>query len=51
MYDRDIPTALKKAKDEGSLEGKAEESDSTIQRMKACGFTEELILAIYSDFQ
>ena len=55
----DEASALKNAKEEGLLEGeaigekrgRAEERNSTIQRMRECGFTEEQIRKIYSDLQ
>ncbi len=43
----DEASALKNAKEEG----REEERNSAIQRMRECGFTEEQIRAIYSDLQ
>ena len=45
----DEASALKNAKAEGRAEGKTEERNLTIRKMKALGFTDEQIKAIYPD--
>ena len=54
----DEASALKNAKQEGLLEGRAEErarslarENSAIQKMRELGLSEEQIRAIYSDLQ
>lgn len=43
----DEASALKNAKEEGRAEGREEERNATIQKMKALGFTDEQISEIY----